>query len=94
MLNRVLLLLLPLSGGTLDLVRHNAFRLSLMGLVSVLLFDRGTLRDFPWIILRPPVALLPASPVLAQLLACRCRAAYSDSRSVTDFCGRLPRSGW
>lgn len=47
MLNRVLLLLLPLSGGTLDLVRHNAFRLSLMGLVSVLLFDRGTLRDFP-----------------------------------------------
>lgn len=83
---------LPVSGGTLDLVRHKAFRLSLIGLVSLLLFDKGTLSDFPCTTVRALPAVAPSQPV-PLLRACRCRAAYSDKRSVTDLCGILPRSG-
>lgn len=78
MLNILLALELPVSGGTLDRVRHKGFRFSLIGLVSLLLLDRGTLSDLPWIALRPPPLAAaddddPATsaPPATPLLACR-----------------------
>lgn len=76
MLNILLALELPVSGGTLDRVRHKGFRFSLIGLVSLLLLDRGTLSDLPWIALRPPLDddaddEQPSAAAATPLLACR-----------------------
>lgn len=77
MLNILLALELPVSGGTLDRVRHKGFRFSLIGLVSLLLLDRGTLSDLPWIALRPPLDNddaddeQPSADDATPLLACR-----------------------
>lgn len=82
--------------GIPDRVRHSGRRRSLppppehvlpplTGLVSPLLLFNGTLNDLPW------TAVLLFSD--SRFRADKCRAACSDSRSVTDLCGPEPRSG-
>lgn len=44
---------------------------------------KGTLSDLPHTIFE----------LLSKLRADKCRAACSDSRSVIDLCGPMPRSG-